>query len=55
MKLEETEYKDRYGNIRKRRERILDFPRFWDYDAYYYNAIEQAEIEGKHMAVLKSR
>ena len=55
MKLEEVQYTDRYGNQRTRRERILDFPRFWDYDYFYYNAIEQAEEEGKHMAVLKSR
>ena len=55
MKLEEVEYTDRYGNKRTRRERILGFPRFWDYDYYYFNAIEQAEDEGKHMAVLKAR
>lgn len=55
MKLEEVEYTDRTGNKRTRRERIFDFPSFWDYDYYYYNAIEQAEDVGKHMAVLKSR
>lgn len=55
MKLKEISYTDRYGNTRTRRERVLDFPRFWDYDYYYFNAIEQAEDEGKHMAVLKSR
>ena len=55
MKLEEVKYTDRNGNIRTRRERILDFPRFWDYDYYYYNAIEEAEDQGKHMSVIKSR
>lgn len=55
MKLEEVKYTDRNGNIRTRRERILDFPRFWDYDYYYYNAIEEAEDQGKHISVLKSR
>ena len=55
MRLKETEYTDREGNIRKRRERILEFPSFWDYDYYYFCAIEQAELEGKHMAVLKCR
>jgi hypothetical protein len=55
MKHEEVEYKDRDGNIRTRRERIFGFPRFWDEDYYYFHAVEQAEIEGKHMAVLKSR
>ena len=55
MKLEEREYTDRYGNIRKKRERILSFPDFWDYDYYYFNAIEEAENQGKHMATLKCR
>lgn len=55
MRLDEVEYTDRYGNVRTRRERILDFPLFWDYDYYYFNAIEEAEIQGKHMAVLKAR
>lgn len=55
MKLDEVEYTDKHGNKRKRRERFLGFPRFWDYDYYYFNAIEQAETEGKHMATLKCR
>ena len=55
MKIEETQYTDRQGNVRTRRERNLGFPKFWDYDYYYFNAIEEAVIEGKHMAVLKSR
>jgi hypothetical protein len=55
MKLDEVEYTDRNGNKRTRRERILGFPRFYDYDYYYFNAIEEAEDTGKHMAVLKAR
>lgn len=55
MRLKEEEYTDREGNLRKRRQRILEFPNFWDYDYYYFCAIEQAELEGKHMAVLKCR
>ena len=55
MKLDEVKYKDKYGNERTRRERILGFPRFYDYDYYYFNAIEEAEEAGKHMAVLKAR
>ena len=55
MKLSEVGYTDRYGNKRTRRERILEFPNFWDYDYYYFNAIEEAETEGKHLVVLKSR
>ena len=55
MKLKETQYTDRYGVQRTRRERIFDFPSFWDGDYYYFNAIEEAENTGKHMAVLKCR
>ena len=55
MKLKETQYTDRYGVQRTRRERIFDFPSFWDGDYYYFNAIEEAETLGKHMAVLKCR
>lgn len=55
MRLKEEEYTDREGNLRKRRQRILEFPSFWDYDYYYFCAIEQAELEYKHMAVLKCR
>lgn len=55
MRLKEEEYTDREGNLRKRRQRILEFPSFWDYDYYYFCAIEQAELEEKHMAVLKCR
>ena len=55
MKIEETQYTDKQGNVRTRRERNLGFPKFWDYDYYYFNAIEEAVHEGKHMAVLKSR
>ena len=55
MKLEEVKYTDKYGHERTRRERILGFPRFYDYDYYYFNAIEDAEDQGKHMAVLKAR
>lgn len=55
MRLDEIEYTDRNGDTRKRRERIFDFPKFWDYDYYYFNAVEEAETVGKHMAVLKCR
>lgn len=49
------EYIDRKGNKRNRRIRSLDFPSFWDYDAYYFYTIEEAEDTGKHLAVLKCR
>lgn len=43
------------GKIKVTRRRQLEFPDFWDYDAYYYQSIEDAETVGKHMCVLKSR
>lgn len=55
MKLVETEYTDRNGNKRTRRERLFKFPDFWDYDTHYFKAIEKAEAEGRHMVVLKAR
>lgn len=55
MKLQEVEYTDRFGDKRTRRERIFGFPRFWDYDYYYFNAVDEAENSGKHMVNLKCR
>lgn len=37
----------------KRRERA--FADFWDYDYYYFLAVQAAEEEGKHMVLLKKR
>lgn len=50
-----NDYIDRYGIKRQRRERSFGFPSFWDYDAYYFYAIEDAELAGQHMAVMKAR
>lgn len=38
-----------------KRFRELAFPEFWDYDYYYFLAIQECEETGKHLAVLKSR
>lgn len=32
-----------------------DFPRFYDYDRYFFESVEYAEFIGRHMAVLKAR
>jgi len=55
IKRVDTKYKDRNGDTRTRRERILDFPDFWDGDYYFFMAVEEAEQQGKHLAVLKAR
>ena len=41
------------GSVRAHKKR--DFPAFYDYDRFYFDAIEEAEIEGNHMVVLKAR
>lgn len=33
----------------------VTFPDFWDYDYYYFQAVEEAQLQGKHLCVLKSR
>ena len=33
----------------------VTFPDFWDYDYYYFQTIEEAQEQGKHLCVLKSR
>ena len=55
LRLVEFEYKDKHGNIKKRREKTREFPDFYDYDYYYFLGIDEAEEEGKHMVVLKAR
>lgn len=55
LRLVEEEYTDRYGNVKKRFIRTTEFADFYDYDAYYFNAVEEAEDSGQHVAVLKAR
>ena len=55
LKLTERTYVDARGYNRKKIDRISDFPDFWDSDYDYFHAIELAETEGKHLAVLKAR
>ena len=37
------------------RVRKSEFPDFYDYDYYFFQAVEEAEQQGKHMCLLKSR
>lgn len=41
------------GKVKKTRE--LQFPDFYDYDFFFYEGVQGAEDEAKHMCVLKSR
>ncbi len=51
----EKEVTLRSGKKRMVKVRIRDFPKFYDWDHYFFNAVEEAEIEGKHLVVLKAR
>jgi hypothetical protein len=43
------------GKLFKRSIKPRDFPLFYDYDRAYFDTIEQAETEGKHLVVIKRR
>ena len=43
------------GSTKIKKTRDLQFPDFYDYDYYFFQAVEYAEGEGKHLCVLKSR
>jgi len=47
--------KDGSGKERSVSTRVKDFPRFYDYDRAYFDAIEEAENTGKHLVVIKKR
>lgn len=49
------EVTDRFGVTKQVRKKKLFFPDFYDYDYYFYWAVQEAEDNGKHMCVLKSR
>lgn len=43
------------GTTYNKRINEVSFPDFWDYDYYYFSAVQEAEEQGKHLCVLKSR
>lgn len=46
---------DSNGNTKVVKTRETQFPDFYDYDYYFFEAVNDAEEQGKHMCVLKSR
>lgn len=36
-------------------DRVREFPKFWDYDKAFFDAVEEAELQGKHLPVIKAR
>lgn len=55
MLVREKEITKPNGEKRITNIRVKDFPDFWDYDKEFFDAVEQAEVEGQHMSVLKKR
>ena len=55
LRIVEKEIVDRTGKKKTRRERVREFPDFYDYDYYFFMAVQEAQEQGKHLAVLKSR
>ena len=55
LRIVEKEIVDRTGKRKTRRERVREFPDFYDYDYYFFMAVQEAQEQGKHLAVLKSR
>lgn len=43
------------GSTKVKKTRDLQFPDFYDYDYYFFTAVDDAEEQGKHLSVLKSR
>lgn len=43
------------GSTKIKKTRDLQFPDFYDYDYYFFQAMEEAEEQGKHLCALKSR
>jgi hypothetical protein len=55
QRIVEEEYTDRHGVKKIRRIKSREFPDFYDYDYYFFLAVQEAEEQGKHLVVLKSR
>lgn len=51
----QTDYVDYRGHKRTKKHRELRFPDFYDYDRSYYDTIDEAELSGKHLVVIKKR
>ena len=50
-----VETTNRKGERIRKKEQKFEFPDFWDYDYFYFTAVDEAQEQGKHLCVLKSR
>jgi len=55
MRIVWEESTNKSGAVKLIRRRVSEFPDFYDYDYYFFQAIQEAEKQGKHMVVAKSR
>ncbi len=55
LRLVTIPYIDKDGRRRIKRDKIREFPDFYDYDYYFFSGVNDAEAAGQHMAVLKAR
>jgi len=55
VKTDEKEIIDARGKTRTIIKRVESFPRYYDYDRAYFDAIEEAERLGKHLVTIKKR
>ena len=46
---------DVMGEKKMDERRVRDFPRFYDYDRYFFEAVQECEVQKKHLVVLKAR
>jgi len=53
--VKDVSIKMRNGLTKHKKERVESFPLFWDYDRAYYDSVELAEVNGRHLAVIKAR
>ncbi len=53
--VKEKEVTLRSGQKKTIKARERGFPKFYDWDYYFFNAVEEAETQGKHLVVLKAR
>lgn len=43
------------GETKVKRDSVVTFPDFYDYDYFYFQAVQEAQDKGKHICLLKSR
>lgn len=55
LRVVEVEHTLPNGSVVKKQDRIQAFPKYYDFDKAYFDAVELAETSGKHLAVLKAR